>query len=66
MPPTSMKPAVITGFGCPEVFQVAQKPVPVLKANQVLICTHVFIILGPGITLASATAQSLLRSKWRG
>lgn len=37
MTPTTMKAAVLTGFGGPEVFQIAQRPLPVLKANQVLI-----------------------------
>ncbi len=40
MTPTTMKAAVLTGFGGPEVVQVAQRPVPVLKANQVLIRTR--------------------------
>ena len=37
MTPTTMKAAVLTGFGGPEVVQIMQRPVPVLKANQVLI-----------------------------
>ena len=40
MTPTTMKVAVLTGFGGPEVAQVVQRPVPVLKANQVLIRTR--------------------------
>ena len=32
----------------------------------ILLKPDVFIILGPGTTLAGATAQSLIRSKWRG
>ena len=37
MTPSTMKAAVLTRFGGPEVVQIAQRPVPVLKANQVLI-----------------------------
>ncbi|MBT6096971.1 MAG: NAD(P)-dependent alcohol dehydrogenase [Marinovum sp.] len=37
MTPATMKAAVLTGFGGPEVIQIAQRPVPVLKANQMLI-----------------------------
>ena len=37
MTPSTMKAAVLTRFGGPEVIQIAQRPVPVLKANQVLV-----------------------------
>ena len=37
MTPTTMKAAVLNRFGGPEVVQIIQRPVPVLKANQVLI-----------------------------
>ena len=37
MTPTTMKAAVLTGFRGPEVVQIAQRSLPVLNANQVLI-----------------------------
>lgn len=55
MTPETMKAAVLTGFGGPEVVQIVERPIPAQKANQELIQNHAASVNSGDVRIRSKT-----------